>query len=213
MMRRLRVLLADDHHMFAEMLQGLLTPHYEVVGTVTDGLALLDAVQRFHPDVVVLDIGMPHLNGLDAGLQIKKTMPAIKLIYLTMNLDPYVVRQAIRNGASGFLLKQGTAKELPEAIEKIVNGGSYVTAAAARALEGLSELEPSNRDSRPEPTARQREVIQLLAEGQSMKQVADTLKITPRTVAAHKYAVMELLQIKSSAELVQYALKSGMIYH
>jgi DNA-binding NarL/FixJ family response regulator len=212
-MRRIRVLLADDHHMFAEMLQDLLTPRYEVVGTVTDGLALLESARQLRPDLIVLDIGMPHLNGLDAGLQIKKAMPAVKLIFLTMNLDPYVVRQAIRNGASGFLLKQGTAKELPEAIEKIVNGGSYVTSAAARALEGLSELEPTNRDSRPEPTARQREVIQLLAEGQSMKQVADTLKITPRTVAAHKYAVMEMLQIKSSAELVQYALKSGMIYH
>jgi DNA-binding NarL/FixJ family response regulator len=211
-MRRIRVLLADDHHMFAEMLQGLLTPRYEVVGTVTDGLALLDATRRLQPDVIVLDIGMPQLNGLDAGLQIKKAMPTIKLIFLTMNLDPYIVRQAIRIGASGFLLKQGTAKELPEAIEKIMNGGTYVTATAARGLEGLSELEPANRDSRPEPTARQREVIQLLAEGQSMKQVADILKITPRTVAAHKYAVMELLQIKSSAELVQYAVKSGMIY-
>ena len=212
-MRRIRVLLADDHHMFAEMLQGLLTPSYEVVGTVTNGLALVDAAQQLQPDIIVLDIGMPHLNGLDAGLQIKKAMPAVKLVFLTMNLDPYVVRQAIRNGASGFLLKQGTAKELPEAIEKIVKGGSYVTPAAARALEGLSELQPADRDARPEPTARQREVIQLLAEGQSMKQVADTLKITPRTVAAHKYAVMEMLQIKSSAELVQYALKSGMIYH
>jgi DNA-binding NarL/FixJ family response regulator len=174
---------------------------------------LLEAARQLQPDIIVLDIGMPHLNGLDAGLQIKKAMPAIKLIFLTMNLDPYLVRQAIRNGASGFLLKQGTAKELPEAIERIVKGGSYVTPAAAQALDGLSTLEPTNRDSRPEPTARQREVIQLLAEGQSMKQVADTLKITPRTVAAHKYAVMEMLQIKSSAELVQYALKSGMIYH
>jgi DNA-binding NarL/FixJ family response regulator len=212
-MRRTRILLADDHHMFAEMLKSVLTPRYDVVGTVTDGLALLEASRQLQPDVVILDIGMPHLNGLDAGLQIKRSMPAVKLIFLTMNLDPYLVRQAIRNGASGFLLKQGTAKELPEAVERVMTGGSYVTPDAARALDGLSQLEPAARDSRPEPTARQREVIQLLAEGQSMKQVADTLKITPRTVAAHKYAVMELLQIKSSAELVQYALKSGMIYH
>jgi DNA-binding NarL/FixJ family response regulator len=199
--------------MFAEMLNSVLTPRYDVVGTVTDGLALLEAVHQLRPDVVVLDIGMPHLNGLDAGLQIKKSMPAIKLIFLTMNLDPYLVRQAIRIGASGFLLKQGTAKELPEAIEKVMCGGSYITPAAAAALERLSELEPANHNEAPQPTARQREVIQLLAEGQSMKQVADTLNITPRTVAAHKYAAMELLQIKSSAELVQYALKSGMIYH
>ena len=199
--------------MFAEMLRDLLTPCYDVVGTVTDGLSLVDATRQLQPDVVVLDIGMPRLNGLDAGQQIKRTMPAVRLIFLTMNLDPYVVRQALRLGASGFLLKQGTAKELPEAIERVMNGGSYVTPAAVRALDALSELEPADRNSRPEPTARQREVIQLLAEGQSMKQVADTLKITPRTVAAHKYAVMELLQIKSSAELVRYALKSGMIYN
>jgi DNA-binding NarL/FixJ family response regulator len=212
-MRRLKILLADDHHMFAEMLKSVLTPRYDVVGTVTDGLALLESAQQLRPDVVVLDIGMPHLNGLDAGLQIKKSMPAIKLIFLTMNLDPYLVRQAIRIGASGFLLKQGTAKELPEAIEKVVCGGSYVTPTAAAALERLSEVEPANRDDAPQPTARQRAVIQLLAEGQSMKQVADTLNITPRTVAAHKYAAMEILQIKSSAELVRYALKSGLICH
>ncbi len=212
-MRRLKVLLADDHHMFAEMLKSMLTTRYEVVGTVTDGLALLDATRRLKPEVVILDIGMPHLNGLDAGKQIKQTMPAVKLIFLTMNLDPYLVRQALRIGASGFLLKQGTAKELPEAIEKVMSGGSYVTPVAAEALARLSELEPTSHLGPPQPTARQREVIQLLAEGQSMKQVADILKITPRTVAAHKYAAMELLQIKSSAELVQYALKSGMIYN
>ena len=210
-MGRLKVLIADDHNMFADMLKSVLLPLYDVVGTVTDGLALLDAARQLRPDIVVLDIGMPQLNGLDAGLQIKKTMPAVKLIFLTMNLDPYLVRRALRIGASGFLLKQGTASELPAAIERIKSGGTYVTAAAAEALERLSETEPMNVDGRPEPTARQREVIQLLAEGQSMKQVADTLNITARTVAAHKYAAMELLQIKSSAELVQYALKSKMI--
>jgi DNA-binding NarL/FixJ family response regulator len=210
-MRRIKVLIADDHQMVAEMLKNLLSSSYEVVGTVTDGLEVIEAARNLRPDVVVLDIGMPHLNGLNAGMQIKKSMPAVKLIYLTMNLDPYLVRQAIRLGASGFLLKQGTVKELPEAIEKVLMGGLYLTSKAAAALRGLAELEPANRDSAPEPTARQREVVQLLAEGKSMKQVADTLKITPRTVAAHKYAVMELLRIKSSAELVQYALKSGMI--
>jgi DNA-binding NarL/FixJ family response regulator len=212
-MKRLKILLADDHHMFAEMLQSILIPRYDVVDTVTDGLALVEAARQLHPDVVVLDIGMPKLNGLDAGLQIKKAMPSVKLIFLTMNLDPYLVRQAIRIGATGFLLKQGTAKELPEAIEKVICGGSYLTPAAASALRALSELPPSHSDCSPEPTPRQRAVIQLLAEGKSMKQVADTLDITPRTVAAHKYAAMELLGIKSSAELVQYAVKSGMIYH
>ncbi len=212
-MRRTRILLADDHHMFAEMLKGVLAARYEVVGTVTNGLALVEAAGRLRPDVVVLDIGMPQLNGLDAGQQIKRMMPSVKLIFLTMNIDPYLVRQAFRIGASGFLLKQGTSSELPEAIEKVMSGGSYVTPAAAATLVSLTEMQPLSLDGSPEPTPRQREVIQLLAEGQSMKQVADTLNITPRTVAAHKYAAMEILRIKSSAELVQYALKSRMLYH
>src|SRR5271165_6758789 len=134
-MRRIKILLADDHHMVAEMLRNLLSPSYDVVGTVTDGLELLEATRQLHPDIVVLDIGMPRLNGLDAGQRIKKNMPYIKLIFLTMNLDPYVVRQAFRIGASGFLLKQGSTKELPEAIEKVMNGRLYLTPMAAKALD------------------------------------------------------------------------------
>jgi DNA-binding NarL/FixJ family response regulator len=211
-MRRPKVLLADDHHMFVEMLRSLLADRYDVVGSVTNGLALVETASRLRPDVVVLDIGMPQLNGLDAGQQIKKSLPAVKLIFLTMNLDPYLIRQAFRIGASAFLLKQGTAGELPVAIERVLSGGTYLTLTAAEAIAKLSELEPKNQGCCPEPTLRQREVIQLLAEGQSMKQVASTLRITPRTVAAHKYAAMETLQIKTSAELVQYALKSRMLY-
>jgi DNA-binding NarL/FixJ family response regulator len=211
-MRRTKILLADDHRMFAEMLTSLLQTRYEILGTVTNGHALIAAARELHPDIIVLDIGMPQLNGLDAAQQIKRDMPSVKLIFLTMNMDPYLARHAFQIGASGFLLKQGTANELPDAIEKVLLGRTYITPAAAEALEKLSEAQPNSRDSSPEPTARQREVIQLLAEGYSMKQVADTLNITARTVAAHKYAAMDVLRIKSSAELVQYALKSKMIY-
>jgi DNA-binding NarL/FixJ family response regulator len=184
-----------------------------VVEGVSNGLALIDAAERLRPDVIVLDIAMPQLNGLDACRQIRKSAPAVKLIFLTMNLDPYLVRHALRAGASGFLLKQGSLRELPEAIDKALAGVVYITPLAAEAMAKLAELDPDARDCAVEPTARQREVIQLLAEGRSMKQVADTLKITPRTVAAHKYAAMEALRIKSSAELVQYAMKSRMIYN
>lgn len=197
--------------MFGEMLKGILSERFDVVGTVTDGLALIEAAGQLRPDVIVLDIAMPQLNGLDAGQQIKKSMPSVKLIYLTMNSDPYLVRHAFHKGASGFLLKQGSASELPDAIERVLSGRTYITPAAEEAMKALSATEPTNLDRAPEPTARQREVIQLLAEGHSMKQVADALNITARTVAAHKYAAMEILRIKSSAGLVEYALKSRMI--
>jgi len=211
-MRRPSILLADDHQMFAEMLRTLLSDRYDIVGWESDGHSLIETARHLKPDVIVLDVGMPQLNGLDAGAQIKKIMPAVKLIFLTMNSDPYIIRQAFRIGASGFLLKQGAASELPAAIERALRGGSYTTPAAAAALETIEQHLPGRENKLPEPTVRQREVIQLLAEGLSMKQVADTLNITARTVAAHKYAAMNNLGIKSSAELVLYALKSGMIY-
>jgi DNA-binding NarL/FixJ family response regulator len=207
-----KILLADDHRMFAELLKSILGERYDIVGLASNGHAMIEAARRLQPDVIVIDVGMPQLNGLDAGQQIKKMMPSVKLIFLTMNVDPYVVHQAFRIGASGFLLKQGSADEIARAIETVLRGGSYTTSAAADALATLCQLAPNRADSCPEPTTRQREVIQLLAEGQSMKQVADTLNITARTVAAHKYAAMENLGIKSSAELVQYALKSRMIW-
>ena len=210
-MTRPRVLLADDHLMLLDALKGLLEPAYSVVGLVVEGRALLKAADRLRPDVVVLDIAMPHLNGLDAGRQLKKKMPAVKLIFLTMNEDPYMVGEAFRAGASAFLLKQAAGLELTDAIEKVLKGGTYVTPSAAKGQTNISLREPEDRDRAPEPTLRQREVIQLLAEGRSMKEAAHMLNITVRTIAAHKYSVMDLLQIKTNAELVQYAVKHGII--
>jgi DNA-binding NarL/FixJ family response regulator len=210
-MTRPRVLLADDHLMLLDALKGLLEPAYSVVGLVLEGRALLKAADRLRHDVVVLDIAMPHLNGLDAGRQLKKKMPAMKLIFLTMNEDPYMVGEAFRAGASAFLLKQAAGLELTDAIEKVLKGGTYVTPSAAKGQTNISLREPEDRNRAPEPTLRQREVIQLLAEGRSMKEAAHMLNITVRTIAAHKYSVMDLLQIKTNAELVQYAVKHGII--
>jgi DNA-binding NarL/FixJ family response regulator len=197
--------------MLVDALKGILEPRFDVVGTVCDGRALLEATAKLQPEIIVLDIAMPRLNGLDAARQLKRTMPKIKLIFMTMNEDPDLVGEAFRAGASGFLLKQAAAFELAEAIDKVLRGGSYVTPSAADGQANISLREPRARDHVAEPTARQREVIQLLAEGRSMKEVASVLQITKRTVAAHKYAAMELLQLKTNAELVQYAIRHRII--
>jgi DNA-binding NarL/FixJ family response regulator len=154
---------------------------------------------------------MPQLNGLDAARQLQHSMPKIKIVFMTMNEDPDIVREAFRAGASAFLLKQAAAFELTDAIEKVLQGGSYITPSAAAGQASIALREPRAREYSPEPTPRQREVIQLLAEGRSMKEVASILKITKRTVAAHKYAVMELLRLRTNADLVQYAIKHKII--
>jgi DNA-binding NarL/FixJ family response regulator len=209
--KRTRVLLADDHQMLADALKGVLEPRFEVVGSVRDGRALVEAAAKLRPEVVVVDIAMPQLNGLDAARQIKHNMPSVKLVFMTMNEDPDLVGEAFRAGASAFLLKQAAAFELTDAIDKVLKGGSYVTPRAAEGQANISLREPRSREHAAEPTPRQREVIQLLAEGRSMKEVASILNITKRTVAAHKYAVMELLQLKTNADLVQYAIKHRII--
>jgi DNA-binding NarL/FixJ family response regulator len=210
-MSRPRILLADDHRMLTDALKRVLEPRCEVVGIVSDGRALLEAAERLQPDIVVLDIVMPRLNGLDAGRQLKAKMPRLKLIFMTMHEDPYLVGEAFRAGGSAFLLKEAAAKELTDALDQVLTGGSYVTPSAKEGLTNIFLRDPKKREQAPEPTPRQREVIQLLAEGHSMKGVADALKITKRTVAGHKYAVMELLQLKTNAELFQYAIKHGII--
>jgi len=210
-MKRPRVLLADDHQMVADALKSLLEPRYDVVGTVNNGHALLHAALTLQPDVIVLDIAMPQVNGLDAARHLKRSVPKAKLIFLTMNEDPQIVGEAFRAGASAFLLKQSAASELTDAVEKVLKGSSYVTSRAAQGQVNLFLRGPQGSERTAEPTLRQREVIQLMAEGHSMKQAADILKITPRTVASHKYGVMELLQLKTNAELVRYAIKHNII--
>jgi DNA-binding NarL/FixJ family response regulator len=210
-MKRPRVLLADDHRFLREAFAQMLEPNCDVVGAVGDGRALVAAAKETRPDVVVVDIAMPLLNGLDAARQLKRLMPGVKVIFLTVSEDPDLAAEAFRVGASGFLLKNSAAAELSYAIQEVLQGRSYVTPQATRGLVGtfLHPSEPKKKNG--ELSARQREVLQLLAEGHSMKEIGRILKITPRTVAFHKYSMMEELGIKSSAELVQFAIKQHVV--
>ncbi len=207
-MTRPRILMADDHLMLLEAFKALLEPDFEVVGTVTDGRALLEEFSRLHPDIVLLDVAMPLLNGLDAGRQLKAQRPSVKLIYLTMNPDPDLAGEALRLGASGYVLKSSAAQELKQAIHEALRGRSYITPLITRDVVGSLIHQ---RTSRSDLTARQREVLQLLAEGKSMKEVAAILDLTPRTVAFHKYRMMEQLRLKTSAELVRFAVQQGVV--
>jgi len=200
-----RVLLADDHNLLLGALEKLLAPECEIVGTATDGRALVVEAQRLKPDLVVLDIAMPLLNGLDAGRQIKQLRKSTKLVYVTMNEDPDLAAEAFRAGASAYLLKRSAASELLLAIREVMMGRSYVTPLVTEGLVG-SFMDAANRKPSHDLTPRQREVLQLLAEGHSMKQVAALLNVTPRTVAFHKYRMMEQLNIRSNAELIQFAV-------
>jgi DNA-binding NarL/FixJ family response regulator len=209
-MGRPRVLLADDHELLLGAFEKLLSPECEIVGQVTNGRALVEAAERLKPEVIVLDIAMPQLNGLEAGRKIKQSLKDVKLVFLTMNEDPDLAAEAFRAGASGYLLKRSAASELPKAIREVMYGRSYVTPLVT---EGLVEalLRVDDHGGSHELTARQREVLQLLAEGNSMKEVAAVLKLTPRTVAFHKYQMMEQLQIKSTAELIRYAVRHHIV--
>jgi DNA-binding NarL/FixJ family response regulator len=206
-----RVILADDHAVLGEAFRKLLEPHYEVVGIVADGRALVEAAPQLKPDVIVVDIGMPLMNGLEAGLRLKDLMPTTKLIFLTMNEDPDLAVEAMRRGASGYLLKSSAASELIRAIQVALKGKTYVTPQIARAMQKAFVNNPQPRARAKTLTPRQREVIQLLAEGKSMKEVADVLNVTPRTVAFHKYRIMDELNIKTTAELIQFAIKSRIL--
>jgi DNA-binding NarL/FixJ family response regulator len=203
-MPRPRVLLADDHRLVVEACVGLLEPACEVVGIVTDGRALLPQAIALRPDVIVLDIGMPLLNGLDAGRQIKQSMPGVKLIYLTMNEDPELAKESLALGASGFLLKTSAARELPEAIRTAMRGDTYITSRASQRM--VESFVHGERSMSSALTSRQREVLQLLAEGFTMKEAAGVLRVTARTVAFHKYRVMQQFRLKSNAELIQFAI-------
>jgi len=209
--KRPRVLLADDHRLLREAFVKLLEPDCDVVGAVADGRALLDAAPKLRPDVVVLDIAMPQLNGLDAARQLKRSMPNVKVIFLTVSEDPDLAAEAFRAGGSAFLLKNSAASELLQAIQDVSKGRSYVTPLATRDMLDTLLRHPEASAGGHELSSRQREVLQLLAEGRTMKEIADVLKITARTVAFHKYSMMQELGIKTSAELIQYAIKKRIV--
>jgi DNA-binding NarL/FixJ family response regulator len=208
---RPRVLLADDHRMLREALAQILQARCEVVGAVGDGRALVAAAAELRPDVVVVDIGMPLLNGLDAARQLKQAMPQVKVVILTVNEDPDLAADAIRAGASCYLLKNSAAAELQQAIDEAMRGRTYITPLVAKGLVDALARGPHANDEPALSSPRQREVLQLLAEGRTMKEIARLLKITPRTVAFHKYGMMKQLGVKSTAELVRVALKLGVV--
>lgn len=210
-MIRPRVLLADDHRMLREVLARVLEADCEVVGQVGDGRALIEVAGEKHPDVVVLDVGMPLLNGLDAARILKKTMPAVKTVVLTVSEDPDLAAEAFRAGVSGFLLKNSAATELLQAINAAVRGETYVTPLVADRLQDSLVDEHRSDRVKEKTSPRQREVLQLLAAGRTMKEIAHLLKISARTVAFHKYTMMRELGIRTSAELVQFAVKEHVV--
>jgi DNA-binding NarL/FixJ family response regulator len=210
-MKRARIILADDHALLLDTLKNLLEPEFEVVGTFAEGHTLVEGAPALDPDLIVLDVAMPTMNGFSAGERLKQILPAVKLIYLTMNQDPDMAAEAFRLGATGYVLKHSAASELVKAIRQVLRGGSYVPPLFTKDMVG-SFIQNLKRRKRPrELTLRQKEVLQLLAEGRSMKEVAFMLNVTPRTIAFHKYAIMEQLQLKTSAELIQYALKCSAV--
>jgi len=204
-------MLADDHTILVEAFRKLLEPHYEVVGTVPDGRALLETAPSLNPDLVVVDIGMPLMNGLEAALRLKERLPNGKLVFLTMNNDPDLAMEAMRSGASGYLLKSSAAEELLRAIQMALKGKRYVTPLLARGMQKSFVKNPGAKAQAKTLTPRQREVVQLLAEGKSMKEAAGILNIKERTVAFHKYRVMGALNLGTSAELIQFAIRSRIL--
>lgn len=210
-MKRLRILLADDHSMVSAGFQKLLEPEYEVIGTVEDGRAVIKAAAELHPDMAILDVSMPLLNGLDAGRRLKAMMPQLKLIYLTMNSDPDYAKEALGFGASAYLLKNSLPSELLQAVREVVKGKCYITPSITKALDDAFIRDPRDVSRPTHLTNRQREILQMLAEGRSMKEIANILSITHRTVRFHKAQIMQELGIHSHMELLQYAIKHGMV--
>jgi DNA-binding NarL/FixJ family response regulator len=209
--KRPRVLIADDHTFVAEACAKILEPEFEVVGIVADGQSLLATVPELKPDIIVLDVGMPLLNGLEAGRRIKSLVRPVKIVYLTMNNDVGIAAEAFRFGASGYLLKTSATAELVTAVREVLKGKLYVSPLITRDPDTFFLEIRVSHIGQEKLTNRQREVLQLLAEGRSMKEVAYILKLTPRTVAFHKYKIMAVLRITTNADLVQYAIREHVI--
>jgi DNA-binding NarL/FixJ family response regulator len=212
MMKRPRVLLADDHRMVAEGLKSLLSDDFELVGDVQDGHALVAAAKKLRPDVIVADITMPQLNGIDALHQLKKHDPDVKVVFLTMHQDRAYARRALEAGAAGFVVKHAAPDELVMAINAALKGKTFITPAlAGEVLNDIQHGAKQKKDGKDAITPRQREILQLLAEGRSAKEIAQALSISARTVEFHKYQMMETHGLHSSAELVHFAIKHGIV--
>jgi DNA-binding NarL/FixJ family response regulator len=210
-MKNPRIILADDHTILMDALKNMIQPEFEVVATCSDGRELIKAAAEFNTSIIVLDIGMPTMNGLSAGQRLKQMLPTVKLVYLTMNQDPDMASEAFRLGASAYLLKTSAGSELIRALREVARGGTYITPVMTEGMVGSFVQNFKRRKNNNHLTLRQKEVLQLLAEGRSMKEAAFILNVSPRTVAFHKYTMMDHLNIKSSAELIEYAMRSALV--
>ena len=209
---RPRVLLADDHLIVAEALKGLLAQEFDLVGVVEDGRALVEAAGKLRPDVIVTDVTMPHLNGIDALIQLRQSGDRVPVVFLTMHRDVSFARRALDAGASGFVLKHSAPAELLSALRAALEGKTYLTPQlAAEVLEALKQGPAQAGDPIASITPRQREVLQLLAEGHPAKEIAAKLSISSRTVEFHKYQMMETLGLRTNAELIHFAIKHGLV--
>ena len=207
-MQRATVLLADDHAIVAEGLASLLQGEFALVGTVTNGSELVEAARRLRPDLIVTDLAMPGLNGLDALRQLKAEGIAARVVVLTMHANAHVAAEVLRAGASGFVVKHAAGQELIAALHAVLGGRRYVNPDLAEDV--LAALAEPSAPATGSLTPRQRDVVRLLAEGRTMKEVAATLGVSPRTVETHKYQSMEALRLKTTAELIRYALEHGL---
>lgn len=209
---RPRVLLCDDHLIVAEALRSLLAAEFDLIDVVEDGRALLDAVERLRPDVIVADITMPHLNGIDALTQLRQRGDRTPVVILTMHRDVTFARRALEAGASGFVLKHSAPVELVMAIRAALEGKTYLTPQlAGEVLDAMKQAPGKASDPVVSLTPRQREILQLVAEGRSAKEIASSLQISTRTVEFHKYQLMETLGLHTNAELIHFAIKHGLV--
>jgi len=209
---RPRVLLADDHLLVAEALKSLLSPEFDLVGVVEDGRALVEESRRLRPDVIVADVTMPHLNGIDALVRLRQEGDRVPVVFLTMHQDVTFARRALEAGASGFVLKHSAPTELVAALRAALEGRKYLTPKIAGEVLDAIKAGPERADDPVASlTPRQRQVLQLLAEGKSAKEIASSLSISTRTVEFHKYQMMETLKLHTNAELVHFAIKNGLV--
>ncbi|HEX9191673.1 MAG TPA: response regulator transcription factor [Candidatus Deferrimicrobiaceae bacterium] len=210
-MAKIRVLIADDHKIILAGLVGLLEPEFELVGTAEDGKALVSEAVRLRPDVVVVDISMPKLNGIEAFRQIRNIAPGTKAVFLTMHHDAAYAAEAFESGASAYVLKHSAPAELVTAIREAMNGGIYVTPLIAGELMKSYRNNDRDKDLAAKLTGRQKEILQLLTEGNSAREIAARLNISPRTVEFHKYNMMAEWNLKTSADLIRFAIKHGLV--
>jgi DNA-binding NarL/FixJ family response regulator len=204
-----RVLLADDHTIVADGLRSLLAEHFDLVGTVRDGVALVEAAHRLRPDVIVSDIGMPVLSGLDALRRLNEETPRPRMIFLTMHADPDLATEAFRAGAAGYLVKHAAGEELINAIHEVLRGRFYLSPMITRDVLTNMDSKPARSPTRLTP--RQRDVLQLVVEGKRMKEIAASLDLSIRTVEFHKYEMMQALGVRTTAELIQFALRNDLV--